>query len=48
VISLELVSAQRDIGELTRNRRQHGLANAGDVQSAQAQLATLQSVKTVD
>jgi outer membrane protein, multidrug efflux system len=42
-ISLELVSAQRDIVELTRNRHQHGLANEGDVQSAQAQLSSLQS-----
>ena len=42
-MSLELIAAQRDIVELTRNRQQHGLANEGDVQSAQAQLASLQS-----
>jgi outer membrane protein, multidrug efflux system len=42
-ISLDLVSAQRDIAALTRDRQQHGFANESDVESAQAQLSSLQS-----
>jgi outer membrane protein, multidrug efflux system len=42
-ISAELISAQRDILELTRSRQIHGLANENDVDSAQAQLSSLES-----
>jgi NodT family efflux transporter outer membrane factor (OMF) lipoprotein len=42
-ITLELISAQHDVFDLTRNRQQHGLANESDVESAQAQLSSLQS-----
>jgi len=42
-ITLDLISAQGDILELTRNRQIHGLANENDVDSAQAQLSSLQS-----
>jgi outer membrane protein, multidrug efflux system len=37
------IAAQRDVFELTRNRQQHGLAVEADVQSARAQLSTLQA-----
>jgi NodT family efflux transporter outer membrane factor (OMF) lipoprotein len=37
------IAAQREVLELTQNRRQHGLAGDADVESARAQLSTLQS-----
>jgi multidrug efflux system outer membrane protein len=37
------IAAQSDVAELTQNRFEHGLAGEGDVDSARAELATLQS-----
>jgi NodT family efflux transporter outer membrane factor (OMF) lipoprotein len=37
------IAAQREVFDLTQNRQQHGLAVESDVQSARAQLSTLQS-----
>jgi multidrug efflux system outer membrane protein len=37
------IAAQREAFDLTQNRRQHGLAGEADVESARAQLSTLQS-----
>jgi NodT family efflux transporter outer membrane factor (OMF) lipoprotein len=37
------IAAQREVFELTQNRQQHGLAGEADVESARAQLLTLQS-----
>jgi multidrug efflux system outer membrane protein len=37
------IAAQRDVFELTQNRQQHGLAGEADVESARAELFTLQS-----
>jgi outer membrane protein, multidrug efflux system len=37
------IAAQREVFDLTQNRQQHGLASEADVDSAQAQLSTLQS-----
>lgn len=37
------IEAQREVFDLTQNRQQHGLAGEADVQSARAQLSTLQS-----
>jgi outer membrane protein, multidrug efflux system len=42
-ITLDLVSAQSEVFDLTRNRQMHGLGNESDVQSARAQLSSLQS-----
>ena len=42
-ITLDQISAQRDVVELTISRQKHGLAGEQDVDSAAAQLATLQS-----
>src|ERR1700733_8621468 len=37
------IAAQREVFDLTQNRQQHGLAGEADVESARAQLLTLQS-----
>jgi outer membrane protein, multidrug efflux system len=37
------IAAQREVFGLTQNRQQHGLAGEADVESARAQLSTLQS-----
>jgi NodT family efflux transporter outer membrane factor (OMF) lipoprotein len=42
-ITSEEISAQRDVYELTLSRHQHGLAGEADVDSAKAQLSTLES-----
>jgi NodT family efflux transporter outer membrane factor (OMF) lipoprotein len=42
-ITLDQISAQRDVYDLTLNRQQHGLAGEADVDSARAQWSTLQS-----
>jgi outer membrane protein, multidrug efflux system len=42
-ITADQIAAQRDIADLTQDRQQHGLAGEADVQSARAQLSTLQS-----
>jgi NodT family efflux transporter outer membrane factor (OMF) lipoprotein len=42
-ITGEEISAQRDVYELTVSRHQHGLAGEADVDSAKAQLSTLES-----
>jgi NodT family efflux transporter outer membrane factor (OMF) lipoprotein len=39
----ELITAQREISDLTQDRQRHGLAGEADVESASAQLFTLQS-----
>ncbi len=39
----EQIAAQREVFDLTQNRHQHGLAGEADVESARAQLLTLQS-----
>jgi len=39
----EQIAAQREVFDLTQNRQQHGLAGEADVDSAHAQLFTLQS-----
>jgi NodT family efflux transporter outer membrane factor (OMF) lipoprotein len=42
-ITLDLIAAQREVFELTKNRQMHGLANQSDVESAQGQLSSLES-----
>ncbi|MGD0490430.1 MAG: efflux transporter outer membrane subunit [Steroidobacteraceae bacterium] len=42
-VTLELIAAQRDIAELTQNRHEHGLAGEPDVDSARAELTSLES-----
>jgi NodT family efflux transporter outer membrane factor (OMF) lipoprotein len=42
-ITTEQIAAQRDVLELTQSRHQHGLAGEADVDTAAAQLSTLQS-----
>ena len=42
-ITLGLVSAQSDVVDLTNNRHIHGLADEADVESARAELSSLQS-----
>ena len=42
-ITADQIAAQREIADLTQDRQQHGLAGEADVQSARAQLSTLQS-----
>jgi NodT family efflux transporter outer membrane factor (OMF) lipoprotein len=42
-VTADEIAAQRDVADLTQNRYEHGLAGEGDVASARAQLATLQS-----
>jgi outer membrane protein, multidrug efflux system len=42
-ITRDLIAAQREVAELTRNRQLHGLATESDVDSAQAQLSSLLS-----
>jgi outer membrane protein, multidrug efflux system len=37
------IAAQREVFDLTQNRQQHGLAGEADVESARAQLSTLES-----
>jgi len=39
----EQIAAQHEVFDLTQNRRQHGLTDEADVESARAQLSTLQS-----
>jgi outer membrane protein, multidrug efflux system len=42
-ITLELVSTQREIADLTGNRHAHGLSSEPDVEAARGQLANLES-----
>jgi NodT family efflux transporter outer membrane factor (OMF) lipoprotein len=42
-ITLDLISAQREIVDLTDDRHAHGLASAPDVEAARGQLANLES-----
>jgi multidrug efflux system outer membrane protein len=42
-ITAEQIAAQREVFDLTQNRQQHGLAGEADVESARAQLSTLQA-----
>jgi len=42
-ITLDLISPQRDVVELTNNKHVHGLAGEADVQSARGQLSSLES-----
>ncbi len=42
-ITIGLIGDENQVLELTINRQQHGLAQQGDVESARAQVATLQS-----
>jgi NodT family efflux transporter outer membrane factor (OMF) lipoprotein len=42
-ITVQLIADQQEVADLTLNRREHGLADEADVQSADAQLASLQS-----
>ena len=42
-IVADQIAAQREVFELTQNRQQHGLAGEADVESARAQVSTLQS-----
>ncbi len=42
-VTLDLITAQRDVVELTSSRHDHGLAGEADVASAQGQLATLEA-----
>jgi multidrug efflux system outer membrane protein len=42
-IVADQIAAQREVVDLTRDRQQHGLAGEADVESASAQLFTLQS-----
>ncbi len=42
-LTLDLIAAEREVLELTMNRQRHGLARQGDVESARAQVATLQA-----
>jgi NodT family efflux transporter outer membrane factor (OMF) lipoprotein len=40
---IDQIAAQHEVSDLTQNRQQHGLAVESDVQSARAQLSTLES-----
>jgi outer membrane protein, multidrug efflux system len=42
-LTLDLISAQNDVADLTLSRQQHGLASESDSAAAQAQLSTLRS-----
>ncbi len=42
-IALDEIAAQREIADLTQNRREHGLAGEPDVDAARAQLASLEA-----
>jgi multidrug efflux system outer membrane protein len=42
-ITLEIIDTQRQIAELTNDRRTHGLASGPDVEAARGQLANLES-----
>jgi NodT family efflux transporter outer membrane factor (OMF) lipoprotein len=42
-ITQDLITAQKDVFELTQNRQQHGLASEADVETARAQWLSLQS-----
>jgi outer membrane protein, multidrug efflux system len=42
-ITLDLIAAQRDVLDLINDRHEHGLAGEADVDSARAQLSSLQS-----
>jgi NodT family efflux transporter outer membrane factor (OMF) lipoprotein len=42
-LTLELVRAQREIADLTQNRHEHGLAGEPDVDSARAELTSLEA-----
>jgi len=42
-IVADQIAAQREVFDLTRNKQEHGLAGEADVQSARAQLATLEA-----
>jgi len=42
-ITVDLIAAQQDVTDLTRNQHQHGLASEADVASAEAQLANLKA-----
>jgi NodT family efflux transporter outer membrane factor (OMF) lipoprotein len=42
-LTLELIAAQREIADLTQNRHEHGLAGEPDVDSARAQLTSLEA-----
>ena len=42
-VTLELIAAQREIADLTQNRHEHGLAGEPDVDSARAQLTSLEA-----
>jgi multidrug efflux system outer membrane protein len=42
-ITVAQIDAQREVFDLTQNRQRHGLAGEADVESARAQLSTLQS-----
>jgi len=42
-ITADQIAAQREVFDLTQNRQRHGLAGEADVESARAQLASLES-----
>jgi multidrug efflux system outer membrane protein len=42
-MTLGLIAAQRDVAELTSSRQRHGLGSESDVQTARAQLASLEA-----
>lgn len=46
--ALELISAQREVLELTNDRHLHGLAGEADVESARGQLASLEALVPAD
>jgi NodT family efflux transporter outer membrane factor (OMF) lipoprotein len=47
-VTLDLIAAQREIAELTQNRHEHGLAGEPDVDSARAELTSLESQLPAD
>jgi NodT family efflux transporter outer membrane factor (OMF) lipoprotein len=47
-VTLDLIAAQREIAELTQNRHEHGLAGEPDVDSARAELTSLESQLPTD
>jgi outer membrane protein, multidrug efflux system len=47
-VTLDLIAAQREIAELTQNRHEHGLAGEPDVDSARAELTSLESELPAD
>jgi outer membrane protein, multidrug efflux system len=47
-VILDLIAAQREIAELTQNRHEHGLAGEPDVDSARAELTSLESQLPAD